>query len=849
MVDHHFPTNLTSPFMTTKGDFLDSASSISGNESVFPASTLSPRSDLESSSDMTSLLLTTAPSTKGTSFLDESGFHLPTGNLNIRDTVDFEKWTEHDDTHLTTQGKTVSTPRSQTPSPGISKMLLSLSDHPVERPCSPSASSLYRNTKTHCNPSELGQQTYDECMKFTRWANAFLQHSQDQFLITDLVRDLGDGITLFSLVEMLVGECPPQLHIKPALDVQKMENIQTCLDFLEHYGVSVNGITADDIVRGNLKVVLALCHSLYRHVGSSGVSDPQITHQVDNDELSLFSWVSKVTGKDVVDYQSFQDGTILCLLLNKTIEGVIPSLVLEFGSASEKLCLALKVSAEQLLVEPRLKAESIMDLRHREHFMEYLKLLYRVYINKSKKAFDAFEQRNTRRELKRQLVREQKLRSERYGSDLTYLGELSQDKSRIAREKLQISLANTSRGLSSNESLVSQRRLKGHESGDLSPLTNGSQNLCRSGVLNNTKRKLDDLKKELELLKVELREDTDEKYSDKSYLRSNYPSRDYFTSGLREPISRRKQASTRLELRHVFRGQGGTSMDEKTLKNGHNSHVAVERTKNVYDTDSGSSKHLFTACYLGDIPRSFDDSCSRVGLGHRNDGMSVTLKETIEQPTSSIHKVTSTFPREDPDSKSVFPSQPSSRSLCHDKPHTVGTKEISNLFDVDFGNAGEDTGGDRETSVFNRMLRAGSDAKLEGSNLRYDLDSHTVRSLSQGSYKPGAQAKASVANPYRMQEREKVLDKSFGLSLSTKPVRNAEKVNTMEKPSIDAATNGPTIKPRTLSKNKRHSGQVVPKNPAKSNKTPSTKSHLHALTALIRMSAKNASAMFEEEPQ
>ena len=42
-----------------------------------------------------------------------------------------------------------------------------------------------------------------------------------------------------------VGECPPQIHIKPALDVQKMENIQTCLDLLEHYGISVNGVTAD----------------------------------------------------------------------------------------------------------------------------------------------------------------------------------------------------------------------------------------------------------------------------------------------------------------------------------------------------------------------------------------------------------------------------------------------------------------------------------------------------------------------------------------------------------------------------------------------------------------------------
>ena len=52
-------------------------------------------------------------------------------------------------------------------------------------------------------------------------------------------------ITFFMMNIITVGECPPQIHIKPALDVQKMENIQTCLDFLEHYGISVNGVTAD----------------------------------------------------------------------------------------------------------------------------------------------------------------------------------------------------------------------------------------------------------------------------------------------------------------------------------------------------------------------------------------------------------------------------------------------------------------------------------------------------------------------------------------------------------------------------------------------------------------------------
>ena len=42
-----------------------------------------------------------------------------------------------------------------------------------------------------------------------------------------------------------VGDCPPQIHIKPALYVQKMENVQTCLEFLEYYDVSINGIAAE----------------------------------------------------------------------------------------------------------------------------------------------------------------------------------------------------------------------------------------------------------------------------------------------------------------------------------------------------------------------------------------------------------------------------------------------------------------------------------------------------------------------------------------------------------------------------------------------------------------------------
>jgi len=191
MVDYHMPRNY-SPFTAKAAHLRDSASYVSGDESVIPASTLSAYSDFDSSSDMTSLLMT-ARSTSPTSLLRENDFHLSVGAKDPMDTVNFETWMKHPDAELVGYDTTplklgkrdtpmtfsskqdggsfmpintkfVISPRSRTPSPGISKMLLSLSDHPLERPCSSNASSLYKNTKTHCNPSELGQQTYDECM-------------------------------------------------------------------------------------------------------------------------------------------------------------------------------------------------------------------------------------------------------------------------------------------------------------------------------------------------------------------------------------------------------------------------------------------------------------------------------------------------------------------------------------------------------------------------------------------------------------------------------------------------------------------------------------------------------------
>lgn len=92
------------------------------------------------------------------------------------------------------------------------------------------------------------------------------------------------------------------------------------------------------------------------------------------------------------------------------------------------------------------------------------------------------------------------------------------------------------KGVLSSEGVISLSGLKSFENDDLSVVMYGFYILFKNGVLNNIKWKLDDLKKELEFLKVELWEDNNEKCCDWSYLRLDFFFWDYFMSGCGELI-------------------------------------------------------------------------------------------------------------------------------------------------------------------------------------------------------------------------------------------------------------------------------------------------------------------------
>lgn len=527
--------------------------------------------------------------------------------------------------------------------------------------------------------------------------------------------------------------------------------------------------------------------------------------------------------------------------------------VLEFGSAAEKIGLALKVSSEQLNIGTGLRADTIMNQKCEEKFMDYLKSLHQVYSSKSKKVYDAFEQRNVRRELERQQLKEHRLKSEGLGSELTYLGELSQNKSRIAREKLQVSLSNASRGLPGN-GILENTTWKIDELGNTG-LSNGSTKMISGGTVTGTKRQLDELKKELALLKLECSESLDENdfkrfTTPDSVFQGSSPHEWKLFSTLDKPKNPRQ------ELRELYRGSTNANMNEESKKTTHNSDMTLALREKTFETTSDDNQSRFGGCYLGNIPSNFDDSSGR-GQGHSLDDLSFTFKEMDVLPRTCVQEETGNFLPHDSSEESVFHSKSdvvSGSDLLYLKPSTTETKGISNLFEVDFGDVDVvvKKNYDRENSALRRMLRAGDLSKLESGRLKPDLFSS--HSTGQGKTRVDGEAKTTLPTSSITKDKGERLYGSLGALPSKKPMYKEEKLSVRDKTSTEALAKDFSEEPkqfrRSPSKEKSYREQVLAKNSARTvEPSRSTKTNLHALTALIRTSAKNAGAMFGEEGQ
>ncbi|XP_023932624.1 filamin-A-like [Lingula anatina] len=99
---------------------------------------------------------------------------------------------------------------------------------------------------------------------FTNWVNEQLQVRE--LSVSDLKTDLGDGVKLGNLVEIIQSRKIGRIVKKPLNQHHYIQNVTLALNAVSEDGVKLVNIGSEDIVNGNLKLILGLIwHLILRY--------------------------------------------------------------------------------------------------------------------------------------------------------------------------------------------------------------------------------------------------------------------------------------------------------------------------------------------------------------------------------------------------------------------------------------------------------------------------------------------------------------------------------------------------------------------------------------------------------
>ena len=583
------------------------------------------------------------------------------------------------------------------------------------------------------------------------------------------------------------------------------------------------------------------------------------------------------------------------------------------------------MSSEKLGIVSNVRTEDITQLRNREQFHDYLESLCLLHSNRTKGVLNTSDQTNLKREIKRLQLREQRLK-ERQGSELTYLGELSQNKSSFATEKREWSQEIPTVDINRTKQL--------DELGVVSPTGSTPTTMWHNQSLTvNTKRELDELEEELRLLKLEC---SDNSYDTKRYWTEQpgqFSFNATFTLGL--PTSnlprQLRQTNVRQELKNLHRGNPVMAqLDKRGQKTVGDTHSSVDTSSmcDVLSSDRENGKLPFGGCYLSEPSNGLENS-ERRNLDLSLDESSVFTDYPI-RPSFPLQRSSSPLVN----SKKV---KRNGRVLVPEP--SLETKEISNLFDLDFSDFDARISRGGEDSAIKRMMRAGNRSKLNsnsvyglyaglssgsglanpkdkvaksameiprtfdkrerldasGRKLRRGLDGKLsdisnghdkmpkqpfVSSISQRDQREslclrgvqserefsGTKLSSTMGETNENYQVTRGLSSSFAgndkedlIATSLRPLpsersttyNNEERSVSKETPfgMISRQSSEPVkqLQESVSEEKRRHRQQVLATKTSRKNQPSSKKTHLHALTALIRSSSRNAGAACSEE--
>ncbi|RDB17949.1 Alpha-actinin-like protein 1 [Hypsizygus marmoreus] len=195
---------------------------------------------------------------------------------------------------------------------------------------------------------------------FCKWLNTKLELNGYPPM-SSLVKDLSDGVRLIQLMEIMGDVSLGRYNKNPRMRVQKAENVNKALEFINSRGVKLTNIGPEDIIDGNLKLILGMIWTLILRFTIADISEEGLSAKE-----GLLLWCQRKTAPykevDVQDFSlSWSDGLALCALIHCHRPDLLDYDKLDKADRHGNTFLALTIAAEHLNIPQLLEVEDLCD--------------------------------------------------------------------------------------------------------------------------------------------------------------------------------------------------------------------------------------------------------------------------------------------------------------------------------------------------------------------------------------------------------------------------------------------------------------------------------------------------------
>ncbi|PVF98471.1 hypothetical protein CPB86DRAFT_806806 [Serendipita vermifera] len=190
-------------------------------------------------------------------------------------------------------------------------------------------------------PDEIQEKT------FCKWLNAKLE-ANGLPPMNSLVTDLSDG-------DVSLG----RYNRNPRMRVQKAENVNKALEFISSRGVKLTNIGPEDIIDGNLKLILGMIWTLVLRFTIADITEEGLSAKE-----GLLLWCQRKTAPykevNVQDFTySWRDGLALCALIHRHRPDLLNYEALDKEDRFGNTKLAFDIAEQQLGIPQILEVEDL----------------------------------------------------------------------------------------------------------------------------------------------------------------------------------------------------------------------------------------------------------------------------------------------------------------------------------------------------------------------------------------------------------------------------------------------------------------------------------------------------------